>query len=131
MLQANIQNFTKKELDCNCCKNLVHNDEALIALQSFRYYLNRRFKRTIRLILTCGTRCPQHNKEIGGAKKSYHLTGQAFDLISPDIDYIQLYSEAVNCKQFSTVIRYDKSKFVHVDTRQRPDYELNEWTWDK
>ncbi len=67
---------------------------------------------------------PEHNADIGGAKGSYHLTGQAFDITSPDISYKQLYEAAVESKLFSTIIRYDKTYFVHVDTRKRKGYQL-------
>jgi len=93
----------------------------LISLQGFRYYLNRKYKKNIRLTVNCGTRCPNHNKEVGGVEKSEHLLSVAFDLVFPDLDYKTLYQEAITCKLFSTVIRYDKSKFVHADTRERPN----------
>ena len=131
MLEVKIQNFTKKELSCRCCGKLIINHEALISLQAFRYYLNRRFKKNVRITPTCGTRCVEHNREVGGVKGSKHLTGQAFDITSPDIDYKQLYTEAVSCKQFSTVIKYAKSRFIHVDTRKRASYEVKSWAWDK
>lgn len=131
MIKANIENFTQKEVACHCCGKFVQNDKALISLQGFRYYLNRKYKRNIRLTVNCGTRCPKHNKEVGGVANSEHLLGVAFDLVSPDLDYKTLYQEAVTCKLFSTVIRYDKSKFVHADTRERTNYAISCWTWNK
>jgi len=131
MIKANIENFTQQELACRCCGKFVQNDKALISLQGFRYYLNRKYKKNIRLTVNCGTRCPKHNKEVGGVANSEHLLGIAFDLVSPDLDYKTLYQEAVACKLFSTIIRYDKSKFVHADTRERPNYEISSWAWDK
>lgn len=131
MIKVGIENFTKNELECKCCAKFVLDSEMLIALQGFRYYLNRRYKRNIRLIPTCSTRCEKHNKDVGGSKSSYHLTGQAVDLYSPDINHKQLYTEAVNCKLFSTVIRYDKSLFIHLDTRKRPNYAIKHWAWMK
>jgi uncharacterized protein YcbK (DUF882 family) len=131
MLQAKLENFTEKELSCRCCGKLIINHEALICLQAFRYFLNRKYGKNIRLTPTCGTRCYQHNIDVGGAKGSFHLTGQAFDITSPDITFRQIYEAAVESKFFSTVIRYDKSKFVHVDTRQRAGYKIESWAWDK
>ena len=126
MLKTKIENFIKKELDCNCCGLLVENDQALIALQAFRYYLNNSFKKNVRISVSSGTRCEKHNSKIGGATKSRHLLGEAFDLSSPDISYTQLYEEAIH-----SIIRYDKSKFVHVDVRKRTNYEIKNWIWDK
>ena len=131
MLQAKLQNFTEKELSCRCCGKLIINHEALICLQAFRYYLNRRFKKNVRITPTCGTRCVKHNREVGGVKNSKHLTGQAFDITSPDISYKQIYDAAIESRLFSTAIRYDKSHFVHADTRKRKNYAIVSWAWDK
>ena len=131
MLQAKLQNFVESEISCRCCGKLITNHEALICLQAFRYILNRKYGKNVRITPTCGTRCYQHNIDVGGAKGSFHLAGQAFDITSPDISYKQLYDAAVESKLFSTVIRYDKSLFVHVDTRRRKGYLVKCWTWNK
>ncbi|HSA05869.1 MAG TPA: D-Ala-D-Ala carboxypeptidase family metallohydrolase [Candidatus Gastranaerophilales bacterium] len=131
MLEAKLQNFIEKELSCRCCGKLIINHEALIYLQAFRYYLNRKYGKNIRIIPTCGTRCYQHNIDVGGEKGSYHLSGQAFDIISPDITYRQIYDAAIESRLFSTVIRYDKSLFVHVDTRKRARYKIESWVENK
>ena len=131
MLEVKIKNFTEKELQCRCCGKIIINHESLIALQAFRYYLNKKFGRNIRISPSCGTRCTKHNANVGGAKRSKHLTGQAFDITSPDINYLKLYAEAINCKLFSTIIRYDKTRFIHVDTRKRADYKTKDWAWYK
>lgn len=131
MIKATIENFTETELSCRCCGKLVLNNEAVISLQSFKYYLKRKYKKNIRITVNCGTRCPKHNKEVGGVANSEHLLGIAFDITSPDLDYKTLYQEAVASKLFSTVIRYDKSKFVHADTRERANFEIKAWNWDK
>lgn len=131
MVTATIENFTEKELACKCCGKFVLNSEAVTTLQAFRYYLNRKYKKNIRLTVNCGTRCQKHNKEVGGVANSEHLQGVAFDLVSPDLDYKILYQEAVASKLFSTVIRYDKSHFVHADTRERANFEIKAWSWDK
>ena len=131
MLSAKLENFVESEISCRCCGELTADNEALISLQAFRYYLNRKYKKNIRLSPTCGMRCKKHNANLGGAKRSLHLSGQAFDLVSPDISYKELYSSAVESRLFSTIIRYDVSKFVHVDTRARARYAVKNWAWDK
>lgn len=131
MITVQLENFTEGELSCKCCLKLVQNNEALISLQAFRYFLNRKYGKNIRLTPTCGARCAKHNVEVKGAKNSLHLTGQAFDLISPDISFEQIYSAAIESNLFSTVIRYNKSKFVHVDTRQRNRYSVQNCSWEK
>ncbi|HSA05701.1 MAG TPA: D-Ala-D-Ala carboxypeptidase family metallohydrolase [Candidatus Gastranaerophilales bacterium] len=131
MLEAKLQNFVEKELSCRCCGKLIINHETLICLQAFRYFLNRKYGRNIMITPSCGTRCYQHNIDVGGAKGSFHLTGQAFDITSPDITYRQIYEAALESKLFSTVIRYDKSLFVHVDTRKRKNYAIESWVENK
>jgi len=117
VISVDIKNFTKKELQCRCCGKFVKNDKALIALQAFRDYLNRLFKKEVRLYITCGTRCTKHNKEVRGAAGSYHLTGEAFDVFSTDISASQIYNAAIFSNLFSTIIQYTKSQFIHLDTR--------------
>lgn len=135
MLQAKIENFTEKEIGCKCCGKVNISDKGLICLQAFRYYLNNKFKKNIRLNIESACRCIQHNKDEGGEKNSRHecetKKSDAFDLTSPDIDYKTIYQEAVACKLFSTVIKYDIKDFVHADTRPRVGYKVESWAWNK
>lgn len=143
MIKANIENFTEKEIACKCCGKLNISDKAIISLQAFRYMLNNKYKKNIRLNVTSGCRCRKHNKAEGGVDEirngvlvtSRHecttKKSDAFDLTSPDLDYKTLYQEAINSKLFSTVIRYDRQHFVHTDTQPRANYEIKAWAWDK
>ncbi|MEI8390770.1 MAG: D-Ala-D-Ala carboxypeptidase family metallohydrolase [bacterium] len=137
MLSVKIENFTENEIACKCCGKVNVSDKGLISLQAFRYYLNNKYKKNIRLTVESACRCTKHNnsKEVGGEKNSRHecetKKSDAFDLTSPDLDYKVLYQEAVNSKLFSTIIRYDKKHFVHTDTRPRADYEISSWAWNK
>jgi hypothetical protein len=36
------------------------------------------------MVINCGARCPQHNREVGGAKDSAHLYGLACDVRDVD-----------------------------------------------
>ena len=104
MLQAKIENFTEKEIGCRCCGKVNVSDKGIISLQAFRYYLNNKFKKNIRLNIESACRCIKHNKDEGGEKNSRHecdtKKSDAFDLISPYIDYKTIYQEAVACKLF-------------------------------
>jgi len=137
MLQAKIENFTEKEIGCRCCGKVNLSDKGIICLQAFRYYLNNKFKKNIRLNIESACRCIKHNssKEVGGEKNSRHecdtKKSDAFDLTSPDIDYKTIYQSAVDSKLFSTVIRYDIKHFVHADTRPRANYGIEAWAWNK
>lgn len=75
------ENFHRSELQCRHCGHLVLDTEALAALQRLRDALGR----PVRVL--SGYRCKIHNAAVGGATRSYHLTGQAFDIwIEPDTD---------------------------------------------
>lgn len=132
MLTANIENFIKEELECRCCGMLHIADEALICLQAFRYMLKRIYQKEIRININSACRCKKHNKDVGGVKTSRHecesKKSDAFDITSPDLGYKELFIHAVTLDLFSTVICYNKSEFVHVDTRPR---EKRYWHWDK
>ncbi|MDD3012630.1 MAG: D-Ala-D-Ala carboxypeptidase family metallohydrolase [Candidatus Gastranaerophilales bacterium] len=143
MIQTKIENFLENEIKCKCCGVLNISDKAIISLQAFRYMLNNKYKRNIRLTVNSGCRCRKHNKAEGGVDEirngilvtSRHecttKKSDAFDLISPDLDYKTLYQEAVDSKMFNTIIRYDIKHFVHVDTEPRPNFEIKAWSWNK
>ncbi len=73
-------NFHLIEFLCRHCgkgEDIVK-PELLTALQKLRDLWGKPMR------LTCGYRCPQHNAEVGGAKHSAHMTGQAADVEDPD-----------------------------------------------
>ncbi len=75
------------------------------------------------VLVTSGLRSPEKNSTVGGAKDSYHLKGQAADIVVPGQTPEQTAAQAVKAgaKGVST---YDKSKGtprVHLDVRS------NEW----
>lgn len=143
MIKANIENFSEQELAYKCCGKVNVSDKGIICLQAFRYRLNNKYKKNIRLNIDSACRCRKHNKAEGGVDEirngilvtSRHecdtKKSDAFDLTSPDLDYKTLYQELVESKLFNTVIRYDKKHFVHADTEPRANYEIKAWAWDK
>lgn len=60
-------NFKPSEFRCRHCDQYMHDPEFLDALSRLRKEWGRGLK------VNSGTRCLQHNKKIGGSKKSYHL----------------------------------------------------------
>lgn len=65
-------------------------------------------------IKTSGVRTVEHNKKVGGASKSYHLTGDAYDLV-PKCDTSLKKLGKIAAKIFNGVIVY--KKHIHVDIR--------------
>ncbi len=67
--------FTETEATCNCgCGLMIIHDDLLDALLIARYMSPYAFP------ITSWVRCEKWNREVGGAFKSRHLTGQAVDI---------------------------------------------------
>jgi len=82
--------------------------------------------RELPVIINCGVRCPKHNKDVGGAKASYHLSfidkgirEQAYrgaaDTWAPGLPTELWFKETEGL--FRGRILYTKKNFVHVDRR--------------
>lgn len=70
------------------------------------------------LIVTSGLRSPEHNKRVGGAKNSKHLTNSARDVILKDpncLSYEKLWKIA--CKYGTGLLESDH---LHIDIREEP-----------
>lgn len=66
--------------------------------------------------ITSGYRTESHNKKVGGASGSLHMSGQAADIIIKGVDALKvyLYADSIGVKG---AIYYPNSKFCHIDTR--------------
>jgi zinc D-Ala-D-Ala carboxypeptidase len=64
-------------------------------------------------------RDPAHNARVGGAKRSYHMRGMAFDIRVDNIDPAALI-EAASADGFLGSGTYPRQGFVHIDTRETP-----------
>ena len=102
--------FKSYEFQCNCCLQTMTEPSLKLYLEIIRY----NFDEPIKVI--SGYRCSNHNKEVGGAVKSKHLTGYAAD--------IQVYNnKSIKVHSFCDKLfvkhgglgRYDY--FTHVDVR--------------
>lgn len=105
-------NFKIKEFACKNGSDPIKIDQLLVAyLQKARDY----FK--VPIILNSAYRTAGYNKQVGGAKNSYHVKGQAADLhTNRKVDLYELakYFESIGCQG---IIVYPNSGFVHIDTR--------------
>ena len=81
--------------------------------------------------INCAYRTPEHNKVVGGGKRSQHLLGRALDLHPPKgMDADELHEVIVDLAEkddrVGGVGAYDS--FVHVDVRDRkPDGSYARW----
>jgi uncharacterized protein YcbK (DUF882 family) len=95
------------------------NDDFLWSLETMRERLQRP------VFITSGFRCPEHNKQVGGSPRSYHLKGQAADVACANAsERFQLIKAAIVIG-FSG-IGIDKT-YVHLDNRR--DLPSKIWTY--
>ena len=71
-----IEYFKVREFACKSGANLVRISPALLdILHSIRHHFG------VPVTITSGYRTPEHNKKVGGAKKSTHMVGIAADIV--------------------------------------------------
>lgn len=103
--------FKDSEFKCPCCGlNLEKNGIKQIA-DEIREHFGRP------AIITSGTRCVKHNREVGGVSNSWHLYGNAIDLVVQGISGQQLLNfcqEIVNrgSARYTYLI---SGQAVHID----------------
>ncbi|PVO50882.1 D-Ala-D-Ala carboxypeptidase family metallohydrolase [Salmonella enterica] len=104
--------FKRKEFECKCgkCGQDTVDAELLAILEDVREHFDRP------VIINSANRCPTHNKRVGGASRSVHLTGKAADIVvkgvAPDIVHAYLtkkYPDSYGIGKYNT--------FTHVDSR--------------
>jgi len=107
--------YILKEFACKCCGKVVINNDLLYMLYRLMYALDDWLQ------ITSGYRCPKHNKEVGGAKRSYHLKGMAVDLYSDKYEtwFLAGFARTIG---FTGVIEYPDRGFVHLDVRYGVPY---------
>lgn len=105
--------FKDSEFTCKCgCGLNIEKDEIKRIADEIREHFGQP------AIITSGTRCPKHNKEVGGVLNSYHLTGNAIDIYVRGISGQQLLAY---CKTFVNNGRarytyYITGQVCHIDT---------------
>ncbi len=105
------ENFKVREFACKdgSDKVLVDVDFVRNKLQKIRDYFGAA------VTINSGYRTSAYNKKVGGASKSYHLTGQAFDIAVKGRTPLGVaqYAQSIGIKG---IIQYNS--FVHVDSRE-------------
>lgn len=111
---ANVQltkNFNSNEFDCKCklatCKQTLIDMDHVANMQALRERIGKPISQT------CGYRCAEHNKAVGGVSNSQHTLGYASDIVVPGLTPNQVADLAEPL--FNGLGRYDT--FTHVDSR--------------
>jgi len=102
------KNFSPAEIACRGSGSLRINEDALDRLQALRDALAKP------LIIRSAYRSPAHNKKVGGAAKSKHLDGTAFDIAMANHDPVA-FETAARAVGFLGFGFYPRSGFIHID----------------
>lgn len=109
-------NFTPKEIACKGDGMILIDEPSLDKLQKMRVALGRP------MIINSAYRSPEYNKSIGGAPKSQHMQGKAFDIrITDQVSRgdIHHYAKLAGFTGFG-----DYNSFVHIDTGPERTWDL-------
>ena len=73
------------------------------------------------IIINSAYRTATYNKKVGGAKASYHVKGQAYDIVvkGKTLDEVCEYAESIGVLG---IIQYPNKGFVHIDSRTTKYY---------
>ena len=101
-------NFSPAEIACRGTGKLLVNKPALDKLQALRDRLGKP------LIVRSAYRSPEHDRAVGGATRSKHLDGAAFDIAMANHDPVA-FEAAAREMGFLGFGFYPRSGFIHVD----------------
>lgn len=83
------------------------------------------------MFINSAYRCPEYNRFVGGAPKSQHPQGRAFDVSIANLDPYA-FEELARLHGFNGIGRY--KTFIHIDTRSRSaQWNASGWkqAWSK
>ena len=106
------ENFKSTEFDCHgfgCCSETTVDLELVDILQEIRNHFGKA------VTINSGFRCKAHNKAVGGASKSKHLSGCAADICVSEVapSEVAKFAESIGVKGIGLY-----ADFVHIDTRE-------------
>lgn len=112
------KNFRVKEFRCKDGSQTIKIDIDFVKnkLQAIRDAINKP------IVINSAYRTTTYNKKVGGATKSYHMYGRAFDIRCA---YVPPRTLAKIAEQLDIkgIILYDN--FVHVDSRDKKYWAIN------
>lgn len=113
------KNFKVKEFRCKdgSDKILIDTDFVTNKLQKIRDHFNAP------ITINSAYRTESYNNKVGGAKSSYHMKGQAFDIVVKGHTPLEVarFAESID---IPGIIQYNG--FVHVDSRQNKYWARND-----
>ena len=101
-------NFSPAEIACRGTGAIRIHADALDKLQALRDRLSKP------LIVISGYRSPEHNRAVGGAARSKHMEGTAFDVAMTNHDPVA-FEAAARELGFLGFGFYPRSGFMHID----------------
>ena len=105
--------FSRSEFSCKCgCDTSGVDVELLNVLEDLRIYFDSPVE------ITSGNRCIEHNKKIGGSKRSKHTKGIAADVKVKGIPSKEVYTYLDSIYPDTYGIGLYNS-WVHIDMRDR------------
>ena len=111
--------FGVGEVACSHCLKPGINPKAMDALQAVRTALGRP------LVINSAYRCPEHNRNVGGAKNSQHLWGNAFDISTRGMSELERLELMDAAKEAGFTGFGFYNTFLHVDIG--PPREWGNW----
>lgn len=99
--------FKDSEFTCECgCGLNLEKDGIKRISDEIREHFGRP------MIITSGTRCVKHNREVGGVQGSYHTTGNAIDFVIPGVSSSEVLAY---CK---TIVNSGRARYTYGGTTQ-------------
>jgi len=102
-------NFSPEEIACRGTGKVGINPDAMDKLQALRTALG------VPLMLNSAYRSPEHNRNVGGARNSFHMRAMAFDVSMANHDPAKFEAAAL-AVGFTGFGFYQRSNFMHIDT---------------
>ena len=119
------ENFNLREFICTHPEHdhVIVYPELVEKLQKLRNLLDNP------IYINSAYRCPERNKQVGGAENSQHKKGKAVDFILDNHLYnVNEIAEMATEIGFNGIGLYNN--FIHVDIRELPEGRTNPIIWD-
>ena len=100
--------FSPQEIACRGTGEILVHEAALDGLEEMRRRLDKP------IIITSAYRSKSHNRKVGGARRSQHLKGMAFDISMQNQNPFMFEAIARACG-FTGFGFYPKKNFMHID----------------